>query len=352
MNATEQTTSHYDAGNNTSTTVKPFQSPCRDSAEVNALITVYSTLVCIIVASNTVIVITFVKNRKLRNATNLFFVSLAVSDILVGAVSIPMWIVFLAYPLYNNCTYPNFYNVYKFFDIFSALASTAHLMAISFERSMAISHPLRHRSCPRSFFYILLGIAWLYGLTASVIIIIDFSPLWQNYRAIAIFILGFVLPLLVIMILYALTYRSVKQYVRRRRNNSAGSYQKYIHKEKRTAKTVGIVLMAFIIAWLPFFIVSLVTHFYGQTSMTPLLIDFVKILYYTNSAVNPFIYTFRNATWKRIFLNAALPCQPLKNKRTYWQTITRTSKRSTKGHKSTSSDDKKPKLLLHDMTRR
>lgn len=329
---------------------------CRSSAEVNALITIYSSLVCVIVASNAVIVITFVKNRKLRSATNLFFVSLAVSDILVGAVSIPMWIAILAYPMYNSCKQPReeFFNVYKFLDIFSAVASTAHLMAISFERSMAISHPLRHRSCPRSFFYIVLAVAWLYGLSTSVIIVVDFTPIWTAYRAIFVFIIGFAFPLVVIMILYASTYRSVKQYVRRRRNNSAGSYQKHIHKEKRTAKTVGIVVIVFIIAWLPFFVVSLVTRFSGTKKINFLLIDFVKILYFTNSAVNPFIYAFRNRTWKRIFLSAAFPCPPLNKKYSGWylQSFARNSRnRSTK---ATSVEEKKPragKLLLRDMHR-
>jgi len=341
MNITEMTLQGAKNG------TKPLS--CRSHTEVNALITIYCTLVCVIVSSNTVIVITFAKNRKLRNATNLFFVSLAVSDILVGAVSIPMWIAIIAYPIYNNCRHPKgeFLDVFKFLDIFSAVASTAHLMAISVERSMAISHPLRHRSCPRYFFYILLAVAWLYGLASSVVIVIDFTPTWTKYRVILVFIIGFLFPLLVIMILYALTYRSVKQYVRRRRNNSAGSYQKYIHKEKRTAMTVGIVLIVFILAWLPFFIVSLVTQFCGRACENFLLVDFVKILYYANSAVNPFIYTFRNATWKRIFLNVALPCPPLNkqlNAASYWQSITRNSRnRSAKLHRSSSLDEKKPK---------
>ena len=188
-------------------------------------------------------------------------------------------------------------------------------MAISFERSLAITRPLRHRSCPKNFFYALLVVAWLYGLLTSGLIVADFSLFWIQYRAIVVFVAGFCFPLLTIIIMYAMTYKSVKSYVKRRRSNSAGNLQKYLHREKRTAVTVVFVLVAFILAWLPFFIVSLVAVFClvcGQAifGFTP-IINFVKILHYTNSAVNPFIYTFRNAKWKREFLRVVLPCMKI-----------------------------------------
>ncbi|XP_031564837.1 dopamine receptor 2-like isoform X1 [Actinia tenebrosa] len=331
MNLTEDQKSLYALPQGNKSGIFTF---CRPTSEVNVLIAVHSVLIFVIVAINSIIICTFAKNRKIRTVTNYFFASLAVSDTLVGCVSIPMWIYMFVFPLHNNCSLPGvrFMEVYRFMDIFSALSSTAHLMAISCERSLAITRPLWHRACSKNFFYALLVIAWLYGLITSGLIVADFSKFWIRYRAIAVFVAGFCVPLITIIILYAMTYKSVKSYVQRRRSNSAGNLQKYIHREKRTAVTVAFVLVAFILAWLPFFVVSLVATFCmtcGKAifGFTP-VINFVKVLHYCNSAINPFIYTFRNATWKRAFLRVVLPCMKIPDEkliRAQWQSTVRGS---------------------------
>lgn len=327
---------------------------CRPSSEVNALIVVYTILIFAIVFTNSIIICTFARNRRIRTTTNYFFASLAVSDILVGCVSIPMWIYMIVFPLHNNCGFPSisFMNVYRFLDIFSALSSTAHLMAISFERSLAITRPLWHRACPKNFFYALLVTAWLYGLLTSGLIVANISDLWIRYRAIAVFVAGFCVPLLTIIILYTMTYKSVKSYVQRRRSNSARNLQKYLHREKRTAVTVAFVLIAFILAWLPFFVVSLVATFCitcGQAifGFTP-VINFVKLLHYSNSAINPFIYTFRNAIWKRAFLRVVLPCMEIPDEKlilkgslhAHWKSTARRSGTQKKSSSGSSFDGK------------
>lgn len=326
-----------------------FPTFCRPTSEVSAFVVVYSVLIFAIVFTNSIIICTFAKNRRIRTVTNYFFASLAVSDILVGCVSIPMWIYMVVFPLHNNCGLPSisFMEVYRFMDIFSALSSTAHLMAISFERSLAITRPLRHRACPKNFFYALLVTAWLYGLLTSGVIVANISNFWIRYRAIAVFVAGFCFPLLTIIILYAMTYKSVKSYVQRRRSNCPGNLQKYLHREKRTAVTVAFVLMAFILAWLPFFVVSLVATLCvtcGRAifGFTP-VINFVKILHYSNSVINPFIYTFRNARWKRAFLRAVLPCMKIPDEkliRAQWKATVRGIGNHKKSSFASSSDGK------------
>ena len=77
-----------------------------------------------ILFGNALVVASYKINRRLRTRTNAFLVSLAVSDFLVGSISMPMWIYNII--IVDNGSVP-FKAVYKTFDVFSALASIYHL---------------------------------------------------------------------------------------------------------------------------------------------------------------------------------------------------------------------------------
>lgn len=75
----------------------------------------------------------------------------------------------------------------------------------------------------------------------------------------------------------------------------------------KLAKTLCIVIIFFIVAWLPYFIVLLLfaAKYPKFLAMTPnsviYLSYFVKCLQYSNSAVNPFIYAFRQQEFSKAF---------------------------------------------------
>lgn len=57
---------------------------------VIAFLVLYVFLALVIIAGNTLVIVAFKKIRS-RATINMFFVSLAISDLLVGVVSIPLW---------------------------------------------------------------------------------------------------------------------------------------------------------------------------------------------------------------------------------------------------------------------
>ncbi|PFX14031.1 Cholecystokinin receptor type A [Stylophora pistillata] len=196
--------------------------PRHSEQETLAFVVIYTVLALFVILGNSLIIATFTRNRKLRTATNLFFVSLAVSDLFVGAFSIPGWIYILLYDL--NHSAPSAFNLsfremYTFLDISSALVSIAHLTVISIERNFSISRPLRHRVMPRVYYYIAIAVTWLYGLAIAQI------------------------------------FKVVPQ---------------------------GVSLI----------------H----------LLDFVKFLHYSNSAMNPLVYTYRIQEVRTTLLKFAAPC--------------------------------------------
>ena len=95
-----------------------------------------------IIVGNSLVITTNRRNAFLHTRTNIFIVSLVVSDLLVGAVSVPIW---------TYLTFVNFQNIpihllenYLFFDIFSTLASISNFTAISIERCYVISRPFTY----------------------------------------------------------------------------------------------------------------------------------------------------------------------------------------------------------------
>ena len=99
-------------------------------------------LAFLIIVGNSLVITTYRRNAFLHTRINIFIVSLLVSDLLVGAVSVPIW---------TYLTFVNFQNIpihllenYLFFDIFSTLASIFNFTAISIERWYVISRPFTY----------------------------------------------------------------------------------------------------------------------------------------------------------------------------------------------------------------
>ncbi|XP_078502943.1 5-hydroxytryptamine receptor 1B [Lissotriton helveticus] len=73
-------------------------------------------------------------------------------------------------------------------------------------------------------------------------------------------------------------------------------------RERKATKTLGIILGAFIVCWLPFFIASLVLPICDTACwFHPALFDFFTWLGYLNSLINPIIYTMSNEDFKLAF---------------------------------------------------
>ena len=313
---------------------------------------VYTILALLVIIGNSLIIAAFKRNHKLRTTTNMFFISLAVSDLLVGAISIPSWMYILLYDLNNpspSTAYLQFRRkVYLFSDMFSALTSIAHLTAISIERNIAISKPLTHRVIPRCRYYTALAATWIYGLLIASVFVTDFeSDSWWKYRGFLSTTAGFVFPLIVIICMYANIYNNVTLFNIRRRCYSVSSLHEKAFHERKTAKTVLIVISLFVLSWLPFFLLSMLYIFcplkcLPQGNKLMHLVDFVKFLHYGNSAINPVVYTFRCSEMRTTLIRIVAPCRvqtPV--------TSVRTIPLAVLGPPLVSGDPRKPLTLIN-----
>ena len=285
---------HGNGTGNTNTTPAVIEK--MNLTELAFITVLYCLLVVTIITGNGLILTSFAMNRKLRTVTNTFIVSLSLSDILVGLVSIPCWIyIFLSQ--YTERPYTNVgYQFYITSDIFIGSASILQLTSISIERCHAIVRPLRHRTLPMKVFYAMIAIPWLYAAIMASLQPVQFKR-WTEVYTLLMTTTCFFVPFVIILVAYITIY----VYARSRPISTLSRHRvpkKAYNNEIRLSVTVAMITLLFIIAWMPLFVVSVLATYHPQKLPSQLgtdrLLKFVKFCHYSNSAINPFVYAYRN----------------------------------------------------------
>lgn len=79
-------------------------------------------------------------------------------------------------------------------------------------------------------------------------------------------------------------------------------------RERRLSRTLGIIISVFLLCWLPFFVVYIVSAFIDILShMKEPLPTLILWLGYINSACNPLIYTAFNVEFRTAFKRLLFP---------------------------------------------
>ncbi|XP_071197441.1 5-hydroxytryptamine receptor 2A-like [Salvelinus alpinus] len=100
-------------------------------------------VIAVTVTGNILVIMAVSLEKKLQNATNYFLMSLAVADMLLGILVMPVSMVTILYdywwPLPSDLC-----PVWIYLDVLFSTASIMHLCAISLDRYIAIRNPLHH----------------------------------------------------------------------------------------------------------------------------------------------------------------------------------------------------------------
>ena len=251
-------------------------------------------LILVTLFGNVLVCVSFYSFPNLRVICNYFIVSLSVADILVALLAMPFWFIVQL----NNTKWPLSPQLMLFWaciDIFCGTASIMNLTAVSVDRMLAIVTPFKYPKLltPKRALVVIL-LTWLY----STAIACSRLAKWSG-RGFFQFVstVSFFLPLSIVIVMYAVIFIVVKIQVQR--IGSAGG--KDHANEMKAAKTILVVIGAFVVCWLPFFAI-VVGHANDPKFSYPIEVyNMFKWMEYLNSCLNPVIYTCMNRTYRRAF---------------------------------------------------
>ncbi len=254
------------------------------------------TLIIVIVVGNLLAIAAYYKATRLRIVTRCFIINLAVTDLLVGAIIMPFW--FHRMLQDRQVMASVLYKAWITLDISCATASITSLAVVSIDRYIVISKPLSYeRFLPKSRAIFVILIVWCYSFGVAVLREIE----W-HYYSLLVTGFSFLLPLGTILFAYANIFKAAKFQAKRIRRsclpNSSESNKKHFDKELKATKTISLVIGAFLVCWLPFFVLSILSQHCTKCTISFEVVIMVKWLHYANSALNPIIYSMHNRDFR------------------------------------------------------
>lgn len=307
------------------------------------LVLVLGSIIFITFFGNVLVCLSVIKVRKLRHPSNYLLISLAISDLCVACFVMPFGLYQCISDKWQLGTL--LCNVYVVSDVTSCTASILNLCVISIDRYLAITRPLTYciKRTTRLMMF-LIGLVWILACLISVPPLLISGneygtaeeprcqvtqSLWYQLYATCI---SFYIPLIVMICLYYNIYTAAKRVIDAEQRATTGlqvaverpiarlprwqpgqppppqqqqppqpSLTSSVMKERKASITLGIIMSAFTICWLPFFIIALLRPFSETVDKLPRTFDLLTLwLGYANSLLNPIIYVtfhhdFRNA---------------------------------------------------------
>uniref|UniRef100_A0A8C8LRH2 G-protein coupled receptors family 1 profile domain-containing protein n=2 Tax=Oncorhynchus tshawytscha TaxID=74940 RepID=A0A8C8LRH2_ONCTS len=244
--------------------------------------------------------------KQLHTTTNLLILSLAVSDLLVGLIVIPVLTVAIMEPCWGFGEYFCVFQIYITFLCTSL--SLGNLVLISIDRYVAVCDPLLyHSKITITGTICCISITWCCCIIYDAVIIQNFVNVqtpsrcltecvivegitWVNIMYI-VFIM--VVPCSIIITLYLNIFVVARSQARKVFSKEAASESgvqtvQANKSERKAAKTLAIVVFTYLLSWIP----SLFIYFVFSVIGDHLISYFTSYLAFVNSLINPIIYAF------------------------------------------------------------
>ncbi|XP_041767906.1 adenosine receptor A2b [Anopheles merus] len=314
-----------------------------------------ATVALMAIFGNTLVIVAFRTERRLRRRTNYYIVSLASADLLVGTLGIP-------FAVLASIGLPR--NLHACLFTISLLVvlctiSIFCLVAVSIDRYWAILHPLAYsRNMRTKTTLYIISMCWLAGF------IVGFLPLfgWHEQPAedaclfvkvmnydylVFLYLVTIIIPAVLLLAFYIHIYRVIvrqrKQILSvnsidsrcmasiedgtgscsqsgrhqatkrrtQRKDQYSGTMLRVLraaqNREVKATQNLSIIVLFFMLCWMPLHTINCIVAFCPQCHIHAPVMLLVITLSHLNSALNPLLYAYHlkdfRAALKRLLLS-------------------------------------------------
>ncbi|OCT56439.1 hypothetical protein XELAEV_18000103mg, partial [Xenopus laevis] len=271
------------------------------------------------VAGNLAVIISIAHFKQLHTPTNYLILSMSTVDFLLGSCVMPYSMVRSV----ENCWYFGdlFCKIHTSIDIMLSTSSIFHLSFISLDRYFAVCDPLRYKSRMNVFAVLLMIFtSWVVpAIFAFTMVFLELNIKGSEsyyYNQVSCFggcavffsqtsglvaaMVSFYIPGFVMLCVYGKIYviarrqaRSIKDSANHNPFQITLGVNQHVSRsrDRKAAKTLGIIMGVFLICWTPFFFCTATDGFLNYF-IPPIVIDAFVWIGYLNSTFNPMVYAF------------------------------------------------------------
>ncbi|KAK3733563.1 hypothetical protein QZH41_004254 [Actinostola sp. cb2023] len=288
------------------------------------------------VAGNCLVIAAVFQNAKIRTVTNYLIVNMAVADLLYIIIALPPFYLdifdFYEWTFNSQAKRVYFCKVVHFGQYFFVTVSVLTLAATALDRFFAIALPLR-KVFTKKAFYVIVSIIWFVGALVAAPVIYaqkikkfgdsyycdeDWGPLFNSTTAsrvytLFLFSVVYCVPFLAMTIMYTIICKKLWQ----RRipgEQNRNSCKAMTKSRKKVVKMLIVVVIAFIICWLPVQILSFLWEYEENIKFPPIVNFLCQLLMRAHASMSPCIYAVFSGNYRAGFKKALFYCCGGKNK--------------------------------------
>ena len=275
----------------------PFETSIIINSVLNAL------LIPICIAGNVLVLAAVWRNPSLRTPSTILLCSLAVSDLFVGFLVLPVRIAIARVILSGSSSYSRLSQALHVLTIQLCCVSLETMTAISVDRYLALRYHMRYPNLMTSKRATCVAATfWCKNVILSLL------SIWKKNASLLVAVVFVALCLFISSITYSAIYRIVRHHqhqihVQQQAVQSMNAEQNCKLQAKKRALNTFIYYICMVLCYFPVAVSALITVTYEQHWNIIIINWYFYTILLMNSAINPFLYIWRNREIWRAVVN-------------------------------------------------